>query len=133
MLVLATNSRHTGDLKMGFWKGQKRSTTPFKPSFSGPNERAAFLGPRSPCLMHLNLAVSLGCLSACLAILLFWRIISLAFEDKRAEGDGEHNGIINAVLSVRRDEEVLRDIACLFHFPLSSTLNFQEIRVQDAV
>lgn len=43
------------------------------------------------------------------------------FEDRWAEGDGEHNGIINAVLGMRKDQEVLRDIACLFHFPFNST------------
>lgn len=110
VLMLGTNSRHTGDLKMGFWKGQKCSTAPCKP-VSGPNKRAAFLGPHSPCLMHLNLAVPLHSLSAFLVILLFWGIIFLAFEDKWAEGDGKHNGIVNAVLGMRKDREVLRDIA----------------------
>lgn len=70
---------------------------------SGPNKRAAFLGPRSPRLMHLNLAVPLRSLSACLVILLFWGIIFLPFEDKWAEGDGKHNGIINEVLGMRKD------------------------------
>lgn len=83
--------------------------------------------------MHLNLSVPLGCLSVSLAILLFWGIISLDLEDKWVEGDGEHNGIINAVLDMRKDQEVLRNITCLFHFPLSCTLNFQEMRVQDVV
>lgn len=102
VLMLGTHSRCTGDLKVGFWKSQNCSTAPCK-AVSGPNNRAAFLGPRSPCLMHLNLAVPLGCLSACLAVLLFWGIISFAFEDKWAEGDGEHNRIINAVLGMRKD------------------------------
>lgn len=61
--------------------------------------------------MHLNLAVPLHSLSAFLVILLFWGIIFLAFEDKWAEGYGKHNGIINAVLGMRKDREVLRDIA----------------------
>lgn len=69
--------------------------------------------------MHLNLAVPLGCLSASLAVLLFWGIISLAFVGKWAEGDGEHNGIINAVLGMREDKDVLRDIVSL---PLPSVL-----------
>lgn len=44
-----------------------------------PDKRVAFLRAFSIYLKHVNLTVPLGCLSACLTILIIWGIFPLAF------------------------------------------------------